>query len=391
MSDDKNKIGEMFEKAFANRKLVAKEKKQDEENEKEENERKNIDNEQKREEKSKEEIIKTFTDIETQKEVKVEPQKQEEVKKVEEEQSYELMEEYNEDYEEEFEDEELEEGLEGVKPDNQTTMIKIEELEDFPNQPFKEYSEEKEKEMIDSIKVNGIINDLIVRPLENGKYQILSGHNRKNCAKKVGLKELPCKIKDVDDDTAQLMLVDTNLVQRKDFFPSETAKALKIKKEIYKKKKVDSNFFDEISKEQKMSRGNIQRYLRLNFLIPEIMTRVDDGEMTIKIAEDISFLTKEEQQKLDSMLEAKPHKITINQAKRLREESDDNNLTERTLKGILENEEKEVNKDIEIKFTKEETEKYFKNFENIKEIKEFIISMLEEFEINPNNEEIIHG
>ena len=158
MSDDKNKIGEMFEKAFANRKLVAKEKKQDEENE-----RKNIDNEQKREEKSKEEIIKTFTDIETQKEVKVEPQKQEEVKKVEEEQSDELMEEYNEDYEEGFEDEELEEGLEGVKPDNQTTMIKIEELEDFPNQPFKEYSEEKEKEMIDSIKVNGIINDLIVR------------------------------------------------------------------------------------------------------------------------------------------------------------------------------------------------------------------------------------
>ena len=265
-------------------------------------------------------------------------------------------------------------------------MIRIEDLEDYPDQPFRAYSEEKENEMMDSIKVNGIIQDLVVRPLKNGKFQILSGHNRKRCAVKLGYKELPCKIKDVDDDEAKLMLVDTNLVQRKEFYPSETAKALKIKREIYRKKDVKSNFFDEISKEQNMSRGNIQRYLRLNFLTPEMMERVDNNEMTIKIAEDISFLTKEEQNKLNSMLEAKPRKITANQAKRLREESDRNNLSERTFKGILENTEKEENKEIEIKFTKEEVDKYFKDFNNAKEIKEWILSMFEDL-LSPGEKE----
>jgi len=232
--------------------------------------------------------------------------------------------------------------------------------------------------MIDSIKVNGIIHDLIVRPLNNGKYQILSGHNRKNCAIKAGLKEVPCKVKEVDDDTAKLMLVDTNLVQRKELYPSETAKALQMKRDVYKRKGVKSDFFDEISKEQSMSRGNVQRYLRLNYLIPELMNRVDTKEMTMKIAEDISFLTTDEQKKLEEKLEAKPRKLTGNQAKRLKEESDKNNLTETTFKVILENAEKEDDKDIEIKFTKEEIDRYFKDFGNVKEMKEFIISMLEE-------------
>ena len=239
---------------------------------------------------------------------------------------------------------------------------------------------------MDSIKVNGIIQDIIVRPLANGKYQILSGHNRKRCAAKLGWKELPCKIKDVDDDEAKLMLIDTNIIQRKETLPSETAKALKIKREIYQKKDVKSNVFNEMSKDQNMSRGNVQRYLRLNFLTPEMMERVDNKEMTIKIAEDISFLTKEEQDKLNSILEAKPRKITANQAKRLREESDGNNLSEKIFKEILENNEKVEIKDIEIKFTKDEVTKYFKDFSNEKEIKEWILSMFDEL-LSPEEKE----
>ena len=122
----------------------------------------------------------------------------------------------------------VEEDLEDNK--EKRIMISIDKLEDFPNQPFKPYSEEKQAEMIESIKINGIIQDLIVRPLPNGKYQILSGHNRRDCAKIVGLTELPCKIKDIEDDDASLILIDSNLIQRKDFFPSEMAKGLLIKK-----------------------------------------------------------------------------------------------------------------------------------------------------------------
>lgn len=365
MSDDKSKIGAMFEKAFANRAAKAVEDKK----------------EQEEQEKIIEETVET-----TQNEENVSEEIPEEPEDVLEEDD-EIVEESSENPEEselETEEEEIQEEIEieeksnEEENDNHTTMIEIELLEDFPDQPFKIYSEEKEKEMIDSIKVNGIIHDLIVRPLNNGKYQILSGHNRKNCAIKAGLKEVPCKIKEVDDDTAKLMLVDTNLVQRKELYPSETAKALQMKRDVYKRKGVKSDFFDDISKEQSMSRGNVQRYLRLNYLIPELMNRVDTKEMTMKIAEDISFLTTDEQKKLEEKLEAKPRKLTGNQAKRLKEESDKNNLTETTFKVILENAEKEDDKDIEIKFTKEEIDRYFKDFGNVKEMKEFIISMLEE-------------
>ena len=270
-----------------------------------------------------------------------------------------------------------------TRDNKQTTMISIDKLENYPNQPFKEYTEEKELEMIDSIKVNGIIQDLIVRPLPNGNYQILSGHNRKNCAIKAGLTELPCKIKDVDDDMAKLMLVDTNLIQRKELYPSETAKALKIKKDIYKKKDVKSDFFDEISKEQNMSRGNIQRYLRLNYLVPELLERVDNKSMSIKIAEDLSFLSEKEQEILNNTIEARGFKINTNQAKMLREESSNNNLTEENLTNILVNSEKGLKNDIELKFTKKEVEKYFNDFDNVAEIKDFIVSILEDLISSP--------
>jgi len=391
MSEDQNKLGEMFKKALANRAAKEQEEKIEEDVEEKQEEQleqsEKIIKEQKEEEQNSEEeeiIEEVFEEENVQEEPQTELEQEPEEDNNEESKKIINSEEVNK---RKFEKEKPPRPFRRMGNNRNTTMIEIEMLEEFPNQPFKRYSEEKEKEMIDSIKVNGIIQDLIVRPLPNGKYQILSGHNRKNCAIKAGLTELPCKIRDVDDDTAQLMLVDTNLVQRKEFYPSETAKALKIKKEIYKKKEVKSDFFDEIIKEQNMSRGNVQRYLRLNYLIPELMDRVDTKEINLKNAEDLSFLTKEEQIKLEEMLEAKPRKLTSNQTKRLREESDKNNLTERTLKTVLENDEKEDDKDIEIKFTKDEVDKYFKDFDSIKEIKEFIISMFEELITTPDKKE----
>lgn len=380
MSEDQNKLGEMFKKALANR--VEKEQEEKTKQEKQDEQQKAAEQEV---------IDEQNEEVTEEVEDEVIEEVQEEVDDGLKESSEEVVEEISNTEKEE--NTIIEQVRSPIRPfrrmgnNRNTTMIDIERLEEFPNQPFKKYSEEKEKEMIDSIKVNGIIQDLIVRPLQNGNYQILSGHNRKNCAIKAGLTELPCKIKEVDDDTAQLMLVDTNLVQRKDFYPSETAKALKIKKDIYKKKEVKSDFFDEIIKEQNMSRGNVQRYLRLNYLIPELMDRVDTKEINLKNAEDLSFLTKEEQIKLEEMLEAKPRKLTSNQTKKLREESDKNNLTERTLKKVLENDEKELDKDIDIKFTKDEIDKYFSDFDSIKEIKEFIISMLEELITTPDKKE----
>lgn len=387
MSEDKKKLGSMFELALANR---AKARKEEEEKQNVEEEKENVqgqednkqeEKEQERENNDEENIIEEDEVIEEDQ--PIEELEENELKDV-------LENQFQKQFEEVLEKDENEDTEETVNQ-NETVMINVEDLEDFPEQPFKVYTEEKESEMIDSIKVNGIIQDLIVRPLPSGKYQILSGHNRKNCAIKAGLQELPCKIRDVDDDTAKLMLVDTNLVQRKDFYPSEVAKALKVKRDVYRKKEVKSNFFDEISKEQNMSRGNIQRYLRLNFLTPELLGRVDTGEINIKVAEDISFLRAKEQKKLEELIEARAYKVNSNQAKRLREESDNKNLSDKVFFEILEHEEKVASRDIEIKFNKNEVEKYFKDFNDAKEIKDFIVSILDELVGTPNKEGVSNG
>lgn len=263
----------------------------------------------------------------------------------------------------------------------QRIMISIDNLEEYPNQPFKKYTQEKKDEMVESIKINGIIQDLIVRPLKNGKYQILSGHNRKDCAIEAGLKEVPCKIiENMDDDDASLILIDSNLVQRKEFYPSEIAKGLLIKKEIYKKRNVKSDFFEEIGKEQNMSRGNIQRYLRLNYLNPKLLDMVDTKEINIKLGEELSFLKDDEQEFLASLIYPNVQKLTTNQVKQLREESVSDVLTEERIIEILEkknNEDRENNKDVT--FSSGELEKYFKDFGTTEEIKEFIIVMLEAY------------
>lgn len=263
----------------------------------------------------------------------------------------------------------------------QRIMISIDNLEEYPNQPFKKYTQEKKDEMVESIKINGIIQDLIVRPLKKGKYQILSGHNRKDCAIEAGLKEVPCKIiENMDDDDASLILIDSNLVQRKEFYPSEIAKGLLIKKEIYKKRNVKSDFFEEIGKEQNMSRGNIQRYLRLNYLNPKLLDMVDTKEINIKLGEELSFLKDDEQEFLASLIYPNVQKLTTNQVKQLREESVSDVLTEERIIEILEkknNEDRENNKDVT--FSSGELEKYFKDFGTTEEIKEFIIVMLEAY------------
>ncbi len=260
-------------------------------------------------------------------------------------------------------------------------MINIDKLEDYPNQPFKKYSEEKQKEMVESIRINGIIQDLIVRPLPNGNYQILSGHNRRDCAKIAGLTELPCKIKEnMEDDDASLILIDSNLIQRKDFYPSEIAKGLLIKKEIYKRRNVKSDFFEEIGKEQNMSRGNIQRYLRLNYLNYKLLDMVDSKEINLKLGEELSFLKPEEQEFLASLIYPNVQRLTTNQVKRLREESTVDNLTEDKIIEILEKKDGEDKENKgEVTFSSEELDKYFKDFGSPEDIKEFIIVMLEAY------------
>lgn len=205
-----------------------------------------------------------------------------------------------------IEDEEIE--------NNKIVMINEKNLENYPNQPFSLYEGDKKKEMIESIKLNGIMQPLIVRPLSNGKYQILAGHNRRMCAKEIGINELPCIIKNnLSEDEAKIYLIDTNLCTRDNISQIEKAKAYRIKYDTYKKRKIQTSVIEEIkrdnnglraelAREEKTSNGTIQRYLRLTYLIPELQELIEQGKLSINLGEKISFIPNEEQKILNGMI-----------------------------------------------------------------------------------------
>ena len=269
--------------------------------------------------------------------------------------------------------------------------IPDEDLIDFEDQPFKLYNEEKKEEMIRSIKLNGIIQPLIVRPIDNGKYQILSGHNRRICGREAGLKVFPCKIKyDLTDDEAKLYLVDTNLATRDEISPMEKARALKIRKETYKnekiKAKIESGIKEEIDENvdvrkkiqeiENMSSGNLQRYLRLNYLDKTLQDLVDNGKVALKVAENLSYLPKDKQKIIGNLIEKDDVKVSENQAVKLKKEED---LNKEKILEMLSQKTQEENTTITIKFEKEELQNFFSEeaFNDLNTIKNAIINALE--------------
>lgn len=288
----------------------------------------------------------------------------------------------------ELKDELIQNGLELTE---EYKSIPDEDLVDFEDQPFKLYNEEKKEEMIRSIKLNGIIQPLIVRKLENGKYQILSGHNRRICGREAGLKVFPCKIKyDLTDDEAKLYLVDTNLATRDEISPMERARALKIRKETYRNEKIkakiesgikednveDIDVRKKIQEIENMSNGNLQRYLRLNYLDKSLQDLVDNRKVSLKVAENLSYLTKDKQRIIGNLIEKENVKVSESQAVKLKKEDD---LNKDKIVEMLSKKVKEENTTITIKFEKEELQNYFseESFNDLNTIKNAIINALE--------------
>mgnify|MGYP002542126069 CR=1 FL=1 len=280
--------------------------------------------------------------------------------------------------------------------DEKYEIIKDEDLEDFPNQPFKMYSESRKNTMIESIKINGIIEPIVVRKTENGKYQILSGHNRRLCGREAGLTEFRCIVKEnMTEDEARLYMVDSNLMVR-DVMPTERGKALSIRKECLRNEKIASKIENEIMQdnvdkldtiqqkmieENQMSNGNIQRYIRLNYLIPQLGDMVDNKEINLKTGENLSFLSKKEQRDISNIIEKENVKISEGMSKKIKKASESGELTKELMKQILI---KERDKKLEIRviFFEDEIQKYFKKINNgnvtAKDCKDYIIALLEE-------------
>ena len=277
------------------------------------------------------------------------------------------------------------------------TLIEDSKLEDYPNQPFKLYDKDKKKEMLESIRNFGIMQPLIVRPIKDGKYQILAGHNRRRCAKELGITKYPCIIKkNLSDDEAKIYLIDTNLCTREKISPMERARAYKIKYDTYKKKNIKTSMFEEIKmdnvgiarakliKEENSSVGTIQRYLRLTYLIPILQEFADKGKISLTVGEKISFLPVEEQRFVAEIIKDNI-KINDSMAQKIRKESErykkedyTNFLVKDEMLELIKPVKKKEDNFIRVPFTREEIDRYFGVVEDIEELKRRIIYSLEE-------------
>ena len=231
------------------------------------------------------------------------------------------------------------------------TTIKISQLVPFRNNhPYKKRSKEKMEELATSIEKNGILTPIIVRPLESDTYEIIAGHCRSYVAEKIGLTEVPAIIKELSDDEATIVMVDTN-IQREDIPPSERANALKMKFEVLKRqgKKIElseelieegneqtggERSRDEVAKEFGMSGATVQRFIRLTELIPELLQMVDDKTLKFGIGVELSYLSMKQQNWVYEYMQANGA-ISLKQATAIKNANKQDELTEEKLLNIL--------------------------------------------------------
>lgn len=191
-----------------------------------------------------------------------------------------------------------------IKEQNEIKTVKLKDLRDFTNHPFKVIDDNQDMEdLISSIRENGLIEPILIRPNPDGKYEIISGHRRKKACEILGLKDIKCIIKDFSDDEAVINMVDSN-IKREKILPSEKAFAYKMRLEAMnhqgKKNTLDPsgqklNTRQQLANDVGDSSTNIYRYIRLTNIIPQLLELVDQEEIGLRPAVEISFLTKEEQ------------------------------------------------------------------------------------------------
>lgn len=230
-------------------------------------------------------------------------------------------------------------------------MLNPADISDFPNHPFKVKQDEAMAEMADSVKQYGVLVPALVRPKADGGYEMVAGHRRKCAATLAGITEMPCIIRNLTDDEATIIMVDSNL-QRETILPSEKAFAYKMKLEAMKRqgqrsdltstplepKLKGSRSNEELAASSPDSRSQIQRYIRLTELIPPVLDMVDSGKIAFRPAVELSYLSKEQQQSLYDTMECDDCTPSLAQAIKMKEFSRDGKLTEEVILSIMQEE-----------------------------------------------------
>lgn len=258
--------------------------------------------------------------------------------------------------------------------------IEISSLVPFENHPFKERSGTEQEELLESIKETGLLEPITVCFLSEGKYEIISGHRRVEACKKLGTSEIPATIKEFSKDEAIVAMVDSN-IHREHLLPSEKAFAYKMKLEALKHQgktygQVVHKSRDNISDTE--SGRQIQRYIRLTYLIPELLKMVDEERIAFTPAVELSYLPENEQKKLVAEIEYADATPSLSQAQCLRKFSEQGRLSIDTIFAVLS--EEKPNQKEQVKFMTEDIRKYFpKNYSN-KDMQDTIIKLLEKWQ-----------
>ena len=258
--------------------------------------------------------------------------------------------------------------------------IEISSLVPFENHPFKERSGMEQEELLESIKETGLLEPITVRFLSEGKYEIISGHRRVEACKKLGLSKIPATIKELSKDEAIVAMVDSN-IHREHLLCSEKAFAYKMKLEALKHQgktygQVVHKSRDNISDTE--SGRQVQRYIRLTHLIPELLKMVDAERIAFTPAVELSYLPENEQKKLVAEIEYADATPSLSQAQRLRKFSEQGRLSVDTIFAVLS--EEKPNQKEQVRFMAEDIRKYFpKNYSN-KDMQNTIIRLLEKWQ-----------
>lgn len=259
------------------------------------------------------------------------------------------------------------------------------DISDFPNHPFKVKQDEAMAEMVDSIKQYGVLVPALVRPKADGGYEMVAGHRRKCAATLAGITEMPCIVRNLTNDEATIIMVDSNL-QRETILPSEKAFAYKMKLEAMKRQGQRSDLTstplvskprsnEELGQKNGDSREQVRRFIRLTELIPSVLDMVDSGKIAFRPAVELSYLSKEQQQSLYDTMECEDCTPSLAQAIKMKEFSRDGKLTDEVILSIMQ--EEKPNQREQFKMPKERISKYFTPGTPAQKIEDTIIKALE--------------
>ena len=276
--------------------------------------------------------------------------------------------------------------------------LRLSELFPFKDHPFQIRDDEEMEKMVDSIKDHGVLTPAIVRPRPEGGYELVSGHRRHRGCTLAGLDTMPCIVREMDDDTAVILMVDSNC-QREHILPSEKAKAYKMMLEAMKRQagrpssknvsQVGTHLrSDQILAEQTgQSRNQIQRYIRLTDLIPDLLNMVDEGQLKLTPAVELSSLAPHEQEEVLEYLQYMECTPSLSQAQKLKSASKKAPLTPESIEKIMSAKTPSVSaREPQIRLSVSKIEQYFPKGYTIEQMEQYIIRLLENYERSSSRE-----